>query len=160
MKQHRDAEHARDANSPAIQSSGAEQQARDGARARRVTAPPRCGSRARDGLDERRAELPPKPRDEHLDGVRVAVGVLRVDVLRELGLRHDAAAVVHQVRQHAELVAGELAPARRRRVTFALRGSSDDARRIAARRAACPLARRISARSRASTSSIRNGLAT
>ena len=60
------------------------------------------------GLDERRAELAPQPRDEHFDGVRVAIEVLRVDVLGQLALRDDAAAMVHQVGEHAELVAGEL----------------------------------------------------
>ena len=33
---------------------------------------------------------------------------LRVDVLGQLALRHDAPAMVHQVRQHAELVARQL----------------------------------------------------
>ena len=54
------------------------------------------------------AELPAQAGDEDLDGVRVAVEVLRVDVFGQLGLRDDAVAVVHQVREHAELVAGEL----------------------------------------------------
>src|SRR5207244_8964380 len=62
-----------------------------------------------DRLDERRAELAPQPRDEDLHRVRIAVGVLRVNVLAQLRLRDDAAAVVHQVRQHAEFVARELA---------------------------------------------------
>ena len=43
------------------------------------------------------AELAAKPRDEDLDGVRIAIDVLRVDVLGQLALRDDAVAVVHQV---------------------------------------------------------------
>ena len=60
------------------------------------------------GLDVGAAKFSPQPRDEHLHGVRVAVGALRVDVLGQLRLRHHAAALVHQVRQHAKLVAGQL----------------------------------------------------
>ena len=69
---------------------------------------------AADRLDDRGAQLAPQPRDEHLDGVRVAVEILRVDVLGQLALRHDAVAVVHQVREHAELVARQLHRQRRR----------------------------------------------
>ena len=54
------------------------------------------------------AELPPQTRDEHFDGVRVAVERLRVDVLGQLGLRNDAAAMVHEVREHAKLMTGQL----------------------------------------------------
>ena len=54
------------------------------------------------------AKLAPEPCDEHLHRVGVAVGALRVDVFRELRLRDDAPALVHQVRQHAKLVARQL----------------------------------------------------
>src|SRR5437667_12874911 len=37
-------------------------------------------------LDRRRSELPPQPSDEHFDRVRIAVGILGVDVLRQLAL--------------------------------------------------------------------------
>jgi len=47
-------------------------------------------------------------RDEYFDGVRIAIETLRVDVFGQFRLRHDAAAMMHQVRKHAELVAGEL----------------------------------------------------
>ena len=46
---------------------------------------------------QRAAELAPEPRDEDLDRVRVAVERLRVDVLGQLALRDDPAALVHQV---------------------------------------------------------------
>ena len=104
-------------------------------------------------------ELPPQPRDEYFDRVRIAVGVLRVDVFGQLALRDDAAAVVHQVRQHAKFVARQL---HRRAVDGDLRRARGSSATGPQRSSGvtCPLARRISARRRASTSSIRNGFAT
>src|SRR5215207_1319303 len=65
-------------------------------------------SQAADSLDQRRAELTPQPRDEHFNRVRVAIEVLRVNVLGQLALRYDAVAMVHQVRQHPEFVTRQL----------------------------------------------------
>ena len=105
-----------------------------------------------------RAELPPQPRDEDLDGVRVAIEALRVDVLGQFRLRNDAAAMVHQVREHAKLVARQLDG---RAVDGDARASRIEHDRPARSSGVTwPLARRISARNRASTSSIWNGLAT
>src|SRR6202011_2462977 len=59
------------------------------------------------GLDEGRSELAAQTGDEDLDGVGVAIEILRVDVLRQFILRDDAAAVVHEIREHAEFVAGQ-----------------------------------------------------
>ena len=104
-------------------------------------------------------ELAPQPGDEDLDGVRVAIEALRVDVLGQLALRHHAALVVHEVREHAELVARQL----HRRAVQGHPGAARVERRPAPQRSSgvsWPLDRRIRARSRASTSSIRNGLAT
>src|SRR5205823_6556802 len=47
-------------------------------------------------LDEVGRDLLAQAADEHLDGVGVAVKVLVVEVLDELGARHDAVAVQHQ----------------------------------------------------------------
>src|SRR5258708_3108175 len=58
-------------------------------------------------LDRRGPELAPERGDEHFHGVRIAVETLRVDVLVELRLRHDFAAMVHQVGEDAKLVAGQ-----------------------------------------------------
>ena len=65
---------------------------------------------------------------------------LRVDVLRQLALRDDAAAMVHEVREHAKLVAGEAdgravhGDARRARIEHD-RPAAERRRRLAARRA-------------------------
>jgi hypothetical protein len=50
------------------------------------------------------AQLSPETRDEHFDGVRIAIRRLRVDPLGVLALRHDTAAVVHEVRKHPEFM--------------------------------------------------------
>src|SRR5580698_5004617 len=59
-------------------------------------------------LDESRAQLPTQARHEHFHRVRVAREVLRVDVFRQLRLRHELTAAMHQVRQHAKLVTRQL----------------------------------------------------
>jgi hypothetical protein len=59
-------------------------------------------------FDERRAELAPQTGDEYLDGVGITVEILRIDVLSKFGSRHDSAAVVHQIREHAKFMAGQL----------------------------------------------------
>ena len=73
----------------------------------RITVHLPTGSRARARCDQRGSEFAPEPRHEHLHRVRVAVGVLAVDVLGQLALRDDPSAVVHQVGEDAELMAGE-----------------------------------------------------
>src|SRR5664280_1370939 len=57
------------------------------------------------GLDEGRAQLSPETADEHLHRVRVPLEALRIDVLRQLALRNDAPAVMHEVGKDAEFVA-------------------------------------------------------
>src|SRR3972149_9366834 len=52
------------------------------------------------------AELAAQAADEYLDGVRIAVEVLAVDVLGQLGARHDLALVVHQGGQQAVFLGG------------------------------------------------------
>src|SRR3954468_8921780 len=58
-------------------------------------------------IDDTRSELAPQPRDEDLNRVRVAFGIDRIDVFRELPLRDRASAVVHEIRQNAEFKRGE-----------------------------------------------------
>src|SRR5688572_13027671 len=65
---------------------------------------PNAIPQAPDRLDNRCTQLAPESCDEDLDGVRVAVEVLGVDVLGQLALRDNAGAMVHQVGQDAELV--------------------------------------------------------
>src|ERR1700749_5317876 len=65
-------------------------------------------SEAPDGLDDVDIQLFADAADEHLDGVGVAVEVLVVEMLDELGARDHAAGVVHQIGQQAILVRGEL----------------------------------------------------
>src|ERR1700722_1040417 len=60
------------------------------------------------GLDHVDAELLADAADEDLDGVRVAVEILVIEMLDQLGARDDAAGVVHQVGEQAVLVRGEL----------------------------------------------------
>src|SRR4051812_24383380 len=48
-------------------------------------------------LDQVDAELLAQPADEHLDGVGVAVEVLIIEMLGQLGARHDLAGMVHQI---------------------------------------------------------------
>ena len=68
----------------------------------------RFGSQTAHGFDERHAKLAAQARNKYLNSVRVAIEILRVNVLSKLRLRDEAAAMVHQVREDAELVAGEL----------------------------------------------------
>ena len=60
------------------------------------------------GLDHVDAELLADAADEHLDGVGVAVEVLVVEVLDQLGARHHAAGMVHEVGEQPVFVGGEL----------------------------------------------------
>src|SRR5450759_5435198 len=87
------------------------------------------------GLDDLDPEFLADAADEHFDGVAIAVEVLIVEVLDQLGARHHAARVVHQIGEQPVFMAGELD-------------------RIAIDRDAS------GARARASTSSRWNGLAT
>src|SRR5437867_3034464 len=61
-----------------------------------------------DGLDDVDPHLLADAADEHLDRVGVTVEVLIVEMLHELGARHYAARMVHQIRQQPILVRGEL----------------------------------------------------
>src|SRR5690606_6509721 len=58
-------------------------------------------------LDHAGRQLPAQARDEHLDGVGVALEVLRVEMLGELRARDHLALAVQQAREQAELVTGE-----------------------------------------------------
>src|SRR5215467_12193178 len=60
------------------------------------------------GLDDLDAELLADAPDEDLDGVGIAVEVLVVEMLDQLGARHHPPGVMHQVRQQAVFVGGEL----------------------------------------------------
>src|SRR6185437_7279517 len=55
-----------------------------------------------------RVQLAPQPADEHFEHVGVAVEILLVDVLGEVGLGNQLAGVQHQVFQHLVFVAGEV----------------------------------------------------
>ena len=52
---------------------------------------------AADGLQHIDAELLAQAADEDLDGVRVAVEILVVEMLDQLGARNDLALVVHEI---------------------------------------------------------------
>jgi hypothetical protein len=58
-------------------------------------------------FDERGVEFAAETGDEYFDGVGIAIEILRVDVLGELGSRDNLAAAVHQIGEHAEFVAGQ-----------------------------------------------------
>src|SRR6266436_4861348 len=60
------------------------------------------------GLDDVDAQLLADAADEYLDGVGVAIEVLVVEMLDQLGTRDHAAGMMHQVGQQPILVAGEL----------------------------------------------------
>ena len=49
------------------------------------------------GLDDVDAELLAQAADEHLDGVRIPVEILVVEVLGQFAPRDDAAGMVHQI---------------------------------------------------------------
>src|SRR5579864_6140664 len=60
------------------------------------------------GLDDLDPELLADAADKNLDGVGIAIEILIVEVLDQLGARHYPAGMVHQVGQQAVLVRGEL----------------------------------------------------
>src|SRR4029079_6376394 len=60
------------------------------------------------GLNDIDAELFTTAPDEHSDGVRVAVEILIVQMLDQLGARNDPARVMHQIGEQAVFMAGEL----------------------------------------------------
>src|SRR3972149_11239096 len=62
---------------------------------------------AANGLNHVDAELLAQPADEDLDRVGGAVEILVVEMLDELGARHHAAGVVHQVGEQPVLVRSE-----------------------------------------------------
>src|ERR1700693_1469872 len=59
------------------------------------------------GLDGRRTQFSPEAGDEHFHRVRIPVETLRVNVLRQFALRNHTSAVMHEVREHTEFVAGQ-----------------------------------------------------
>src|SRR4029078_12751204 len=61
-----------------------------------------------DSLDEIDGELLAEAPDEHLDGIGVAVEILLVEMLDQLGARDDALTVQHEISEHAIFVRGEL----------------------------------------------------
>src|SRR4029079_11237491 len=61
-----------------------------------------------DSLDEIDGKLLAQASDEHLDGVGVAVEILLVEMLDQLGARDDALPVHHEISEHAIFVGGEL----------------------------------------------------
>ncbi len=65
-------------------------------------------SEAADRLDQVGRHLLAEPPDEHLDGVGIAIEVLVIEVFDQLGPRHHAVTVVHQVFEHLVLVRGQL----------------------------------------------------
>src|SRR6476469_7738394 len=65
-------------------------------------------AQAADGLDHVRRDLLAQPADEHLDGIGIAVEVLLVQMLDELGARHHALVVMHEIGEQPVLVGGEL----------------------------------------------------
>src|SRR5918996_4351322 len=58
-------------------------------------------------LDHVDAELPAQAADEHLDGVGIPVEVLVVQMLGQLGARHDPARMVHQIGEQAVFLGGQ-----------------------------------------------------
>src|ERR1700747_1173076 len=65
-------------------------------------------SKAADGLDDVHVELLADAANEDLDGVGVAVEVLVVEMRDQLGPRHHAAGMVHQILQQAVFMRGHL----------------------------------------------------
>ena len=81
---------------------------RRGAATRRAHAPgPHAVAEPAHRFDGPSAELAAQPGDEDLDRVRVAIVIALVDVLDQLGLRHHALAMVHQVSEDAQLEGGQ-----------------------------------------------------
>ncbi len=60
------------------------------------------------GLDHLDVQLLAQPADEDLDGVGIAVEVLVVEMLDQLGARDHAAGMMHEIGEQAVLVRGEL----------------------------------------------------
>src|SRR5581483_9614860 len=60
------------------------------------------------GLDDIDGKFLAQPPDEHFDGVRVAIEILLVEMLDELGAGDDAVPVQHEIGEHAVFVAGQL----------------------------------------------------
>src|SRR6516225_9146494 len=65
-------------------------------------------AKAANGLDHVRGDLLAQPADEHFDGVGIAIEVLLVEMLDELGARDDALVVMHQVGEQTILMRGQL----------------------------------------------------
>src|SRR5688572_17453751 len=65
-------------------------------------------AKATDGRDDIRSKLLADARDEHFDGVGIAVEVLIVDMLDQFGAADDLALVVHQVGQELILLSRKL----------------------------------------------------
>src|SRR5680860_502593 len=61
-----------------------------------------------DSRDEVDGKLLAQASDEHLDRVRVAVEILLVEMLDELGARDDALPVQHEIMEDPVFVRGEL----------------------------------------------------
>src|SRR5262245_27056915 len=61
-----------------------------------------------DSLDKVLGELLAQTPDEYLDGVRVAVEILLVEMLDELGAGDHATFVQYEISEHAVFVRGEL----------------------------------------------------
>src|SRR6478735_12822686 len=62
---------------------------------------------ATDGGDDIGTQLLADAGDEHLDGIRIAVEVLVVDVLDQLGAGDDLAIVVHEVAEQLVFLRGQ-----------------------------------------------------
>src|SRR5579871_1000048 len=58
------------------------------------------------GLDQVGRDFLTQPADENLDRIRVAVEVLIIEVLDQLGARDHAVAVMHEVFEHLVFVRG------------------------------------------------------
>src|SRR5262245_51698146 len=70
-------------------------------------------------LDQVDAHLLAQTSNKHLDRIGIAIEILVVKVLDQLGARHHIAHVMHQISEQAELVRGEL---QRHAVEIGLRG--------------------------------------
>src|SRR6266545_7144653 len=61
-----------------------------------------------DSLDEIDGKLLAQAPDEHLDGIRVPVEILLVEMLDKLGAGDHAAPMQHEISEHAIFVGGKL----------------------------------------------------
>jgi hypothetical protein len=59
------------------------------------------------GFDEAGAEFSPQAGDENLDGVRIAIESLGINVFGKLALRDDSPAVMHEIGENAKFMTGE-----------------------------------------------------